>query len=382
MTNSILAKPATVLLIALAGVVVSGLLVFQGLSTQGHAAFNTNNLGISWGLAIVVYDYFLLTSTGLAMVATLAILFGGDTWAPVVKRCLWLALAGLAGGVAVLMLELGHPLRALWAIPTSLQVASPLFWKVLFVAAYVLLLLLLFARVRRAGGTADGARPLAVALLLVALGLTGLAGSVYGTMSMRSFWSSGDVPVAFIVESLLGGVAFMVFFSYLAYGLSQDGMPDELRRLINGPVPTALSLAIVFHGMFVLARTSIGLWSNAEGHEVWWHLIRSPLFHVEVWVGLALPLFLMVHPRLRSEGRMQVAAAFLVMVSLFISRYDYIMGGQLVPLFKGAWAPDLLHYAPSFTEWMLLLLAIFLANVVNAFGERVLGLSSGTPSQA
>jgi molybdopterin-containing oxidoreductase family membrane subunit len=382
MTSSILAKPATVLLIALAGVVVSGLLVFNGLSTQGHAAFNTNNLGISWGLAIVVYDYFLLTSTGLAMVATLAILFGGAIWAPVVKRCLWLALAGLVGGVAVLMLELGHPLQALWVIPASLQVASPLFWKVLFVAAYVLLLLLLFARVRRAGGTADGARPLAVALLLVALGVTGLAGSVYGTMSMRPFWSSGDVPVAFIVESLLGGVAFMVFFSYLAYGLSQDGMPKELRSLLNGPVPTALSLAIVFHGMFVLARTSIGLWSNAEGHEVWWHLIRSPLFHIEVWVGLALPLFLMVHPRLRTEGRMQIAAAFLVMVSLFISRYDYIMGGQLVPLFKGSWAPDLLHYVPSFTEWMLLLLAIFLANVVNAFGERVLGLSSGTPSQA
>jgi molybdopterin-containing oxidoreductase family membrane subunit len=70
------------------------------------------------------------------------------------------------------------------------------------------------------------------------------------------------------------------------------------------------------------------------------------------------------------------------MVSLFISRYDYIMGGQLVPLFKGAWAPDLLRYVPSFTEWMLLLLAIFLANVVNAFGERVLGLSSGRAARA
>jgi hypothetical protein len=31
---------------------------------------------------------------------------------------------------------------------------------------------------------------------------------------------------------------------------------------------------------------------------------------------------------------------------------------------------------------MLLLLAIFLANVVNAFGERVLGLSSGRAARA
>jgi molybdopterin-containing oxidoreductase family membrane subunit len=51
------------------------------------------------------------------------------------------------------------------------------------------------------------------------------------------------------------------------------------------------------------------------------------------------------------------------------------MGGQLVPLFKGSWAPDLLSYAPSLTEWALLLMAIFLANAVNAWGENRFQLS-------
>ncbi|CRI67723.1 putative Polysulphide reductase, NrfD (fragment part 2) [Thiocapsa sp. KS1] len=62
------------------------------------------------------------------------------------------------------------------------------------------------------------------------------------------------------------------------------------------------------------------------------------------------------------------------MNALLISRYEYIIGGQLVPLFKGSWAPALLSYAPSPTEWLLLLVAIFLSNAVNAFGEVTLRL--------
>ena len=82
-------------------------------------------------MPIIIYDYFLLTSTGLAMVAALTILFGGEAFRPIIKRTVWLALAGLAGGVAVLMLELGHPLLALWVIPTSFAFSSPLYWKML-----------------------------------------------------------------------------------------------------------------------------------------------------------------------------------------------------------------------------------------------------------
>jgi molybdopterin-containing oxidoreductase family membrane subunit len=62
------------------------------------------------------------------------------------------------------------------------------------------------------------------------------------------------------------------------------------------------------------------------------------------------------------------------MNALLISRYEYIIGGQLVPMFKGTWAPDLLSYMPSTTEWLLLLLAILVSNAINAFGELTLRL--------
>lgn len=375
MTAATIARPNTVLVAAAIGLLVTGGLALSGLMGKGHAALNTTSLGIYWGLPIVAYDFFLLTSTGLAMVASIALVFGARDFAVVAKRCVWLALAGLVGGVAVLALDLGHPLRAIYAIPFNFQVASPLFWKVLFVTAHVILLLVLFAKLSKPGWTPDSVRSLALAELIAALGVTVLAGSVYGTMTMRPFWSSGDVPVAFLAESMLGGIAFTMFFTYLAYGFDQNAMTPRLKALFTTELPAIFAMVIVVHALFVGARTVTGLYGNAEGLQVWQHIVRAPLFHVEVWVGLALPLVLMLREGTRRSGAAQILAAALVMVSLFIARYDYIIGGQMVPLFKGTWAPDLLVYRPSLTEWMLFLMAIFLANVVNAYGERSLGLS-------
>jgi Ni/Fe-hydrogenase subunit HybB-like protein len=308
------------------------------------------------------------------MVASLAILFGGEDFRPIVRRAIWLALAGLIGGVAVLMMELGHPLRALWAIPFSFAFSSPLYWKVMAVSFYVLSLLILLVRTMNAGWSMQSVRIYAVVTLVLALSVTAIAGVVYGSQSFRPFWASGDIPVAFIFESLLGGLAFIIFFSYLAYAFNPAAVPEAVRRLFDQRLSGLFALAIFIHLLFVLARMSSGLYGNAEGLQVWQHIATSPLFIVEVFIGLLLPLVLLMNPRTRTHPGAQIAAALLVMNALLISRYEYIIGGQLVPLFKGSWAPQLLSYAPSPTEWLLLLVAIFLSNAVNAFGEVTLRL--------
>lgn len=367
-------KELGTLILALIGVGIVGYLVLQTLGNQGHAAFNTTNLGVNWGLPIVVYDYFLLTSTGLAMIAALAILFGSETFRPIVKRAGWLALAGLAGGVVVLMLELGHPLRALVAIPTSFAFESPLYWKAMTIGVYVLALLILIARMLKTDWDAKALRAHAILILVLAMFITAAAGVVYGSNSFRPFWASGDIPVAFIFESLLGGLAFIYFFTYLAYAFDADAMPEGVKRLFNGALPGLFALAIFVHLLFVLARMVNGLYGNVEGLQVWQHLVTAPLFLAEIFIGLLLPLVLMLLAATRTRPWAQALAALLVMNALLISRYEYIIGGQLVPMFKGTWAPSLLSYTPSATEWLLLLLAILVSNAINAFGELTLRL--------
>jgi molybdopterin-containing oxidoreductase family membrane subunit len=372
--KEIAGKQLGIMLLALIGLLIAAGMAVNNLLVEGHAAYNTSNLGLFWGFPIVVYDYFLLTSTGLAMVASMALIFGGEDFRPIIRRALWLALAGLLGGVAVLMMELGHPLRALWAIPFSFAFSSPLYWKVMAVSFYVISLLILQARMLKADWRMQDLRINAMVTLALALGVTAIAGVVYGSQSFRPFWASGDIPVAFIFESLLGGLAFVFFFTYLAYAFNPAAMPVGVKRLFNDRLSNLLALAIFIHLLFVLARMSSGLYGNAEGLQVWQTLATSPLFFAEIIVGLLLPLVLLVNPSTRVRPWAQILAALLVMNALLISRYEYIIGGQLVPLFKGSWAPELLSYAPSPTEWLLLLVAIFLSNAVNAFGEVTLRL--------
>jgi hypothetical protein len=50
-----------------------------------------------------------------------------------------------------------------------------------------------------------------------------------------------------------------------------------------------------------------------------------------------------------------------------------------VALFKGSWAQGLLSYTPSLTEWAVLATTVFMANVVNAAGEKFLDLNGKRP---
>jgi molybdopterin-containing oxidoreductase family membrane subunit len=291
--------------------------------------------------------------------------FGIEEFRQIARRCLWLALAGLIGGVGILFLELGYPFRALIAGPTSFQTASPLFWKILLVGLYTLTLLAALLagddRLRRGEGSA-----LTTLLFALAVLISLVAGSVYGMMAMRPVWYGGEIPVSFLIESFLGGLAFAMFFTYLAHGFSADGMAASLRSLLGGKLATLLAIVIALHIAFVGGRAITGLWSNASGLEVWQHTVSQPLFHVGLWGCTVLPLLILMMPATRGQPMMQILAALLVMIGLFISRYEFIIGGQAVPLFKGSWVKGLIQYAPSMSEWALLLLGIGLANLVYA----------------
>ena len=359
------------LLVALALVVLGGGYVLYEVMQFGKVQFNTNNAGIFWGFAIVVYDYFLLTSTGLAMVASLYYVFGLEEFRPVARRCLWLALAGIIGGVAVLYMELGNPLVAIWAAPLNMQTASPLFWKILLVAGYSgLLALVLLGKINKREDTRS---PLMMLVAPLAFAITLVAGSIYGMMSMRPMWFGGEMPVVFLIESFMGALAFIVFFSHLKNGFDHDHMRPETRNLFEGTLARMLAIVIGLHFVLHAGRAVTGLWSNAEGLQIWEHMIAGPLFHIAMWGCIALPFVLMVKPSIRKNGMIQILASFLVMVGLLISRYEFIIGGQQVTLFKGTWAPEILSYSPSIGEWALLVLAVGLANTVYAFAAWKLG---------
>ena len=124
------------------GLVISLAVALMNLMTEGHASFNSASNGVTWGLPVVNYVFFALTSTGLTLVASLALVFGMKEFYPIAKRCVWGALVTLIIGFISLGLEIGNPIRMLWAIPTNMAVSSPMWWMGVLYGGYLFLLMI------------------------------------------------------------------------------------------------------------------------------------------------------------------------------------------------------------------------------------------------
>lgn len=352
----------------LAALVIGGGLALANLMSSGHAAFNTSSSGITWGLPVVGYVFFVLTSTGLTFVASLAMVFGFKEFYPIAKRCIWLAAVTLIAGFASLALELGHPFRMLWAVPLSFQYLSPMNWMGLFYAAYMVLLLLKFQKVNSGDWDSPRSMTLGIASFVTVVVAHGTLGSVFGAMAMRPMWYGPLVPLYFLLTAAVSGAAFAVMITYLTYG-NENNMPAKVKSLMQGAMPKVFAAVLGIVIVAMASRMMIGLWTNADGMQVWDHIVTSPWFWIEMVLIIAAFVMLL-------KGGSPFAPSVMVIVALFIGRYEFVISGQLVPLFKGAWVTGLIDYTPSITEWMIILMSMGIVLAGWAFGEKLLNLAA------
>ncbi|TVQ73013.1 MAG: polysulfide reductase [Chromatiaceae bacterium] len=347
-----------------------GLFIAFRLFTEGHAAFNVYSDGVVWGLPVSAYVFFVLSSTGLTFVASMAMIFGIQTFYPIAKRCVWLAIATLIAGFISLGLEIGNPLRMIWAIPLNMQIRSPMFWMGAFYFLYLALLVWKFTFLQRNDWSGKTSRNVGIASLVTVIIAHATLGLVFGMMAMRPFWYGSFVPVYFLATAALSGLAFATLFTYFSYGIRTQRMGSSMRMLMEQQLPKALLTVLGIVLVFNISRTITGLWSNnPEISLVMQYQVTTWLFHVEFWLGMILPFVLLLIPGLRSLPVVQMASAALILMAVFIGRYEYVVGGQLVPLWKGTWSQTLSTYSPSMAEWGLVVLGAGIGLLIYAFGS-------------
>ena len=351
--------------------------VFYMLFTEGHASFNTSSDGVNWGSAIATYVYFALISSGLTIIASLATVFGFKQFYPVAKRCIWLAIVTLIAGFTVLALELGHPFRMLWAVPSGMQIYSPMFWMGVFYVIDLGLLIVKFYLMWKEDWDSPFSHFIGIAGFIAVVLASGMLGLLFGSMAMRPMWFGSATSVFFILSGVLSGAAAIVFSVYLAYGFDTKNMPEQLRSLaLSDQLPKVFATLIGIVLVFLLTRIWVGLWSNQDGMEGFVALLNTPWFHLEVWVCLALPFLMMLSPSMQLAPKWQVTASILVLAGMFIERLQFIVAGQNVPMFKGTWMNSVTPYTPSLTESALVVVGISTALALYALGERLSNLSA------
>lgn len=364
-------------LLAASAIVLLASLAF-GLSqlvSSGHTSFNTSS-NLPWGQPIATYLYFALASSGLGLIASLPLVFGFKQFYPVAKRCIFLAFVVLISGMSVLALELGNVFRMLWAIPLNLQVQSAMFWMGIFYGLDLLFLLWKFSKLQGGEWDSKTSKQVGIASFIGVLLASGNLALIFGMMSMRPFWFDALMPIYFYFTGVTSGVAALVFFVYLAYGFQRDKMPSALQKLMTGAMPKVFAALIGGTLLFITVRAITGLYTNNPEVRLVWtdYLFASPLYYLALIFGLLVPFIIMLKANLRNRISIQVIVSGLVFLGLFAERFYFVVGGQVVPLFKGTWVPDLISYTPSATEWALTFIGWSLFFTLYLLGEKFLNL--------
>src|SRR3990167_8048786 len=324
--------------------------VFYMLFTEGHAAFNTSS-DMAWGVPIAFYLFFLLTSSGLSIIASLDSVFGLRVFYPIAKRAVFLSLLCLIVGFSLLALEIGRPFRMLLVLPFSFQIRSPMWWMGTFYSIDLVLLLIKFYLIHTGNWHSRFSHLVARLSFVICILAPGTLGLVFGMMAMRPAWFSNVMPMYFILTGFTPALSFLLFFTSLLP--SDETKAPNVNYLYHEVLPRLFFIALLAVIGTRFGQIITGLWSNYEGMEANWLQLQSPFFWIEIVAGLALPTVLMAFDSINRLPLVQFVAASLFNIGIFFSRVELLIMGQKVPLFKGYWA-GYVEYWPSATEWMLL----------------------------
>jgi Ni/Fe-hydrogenase subunit HybB-like protein len=359
------------------------LLVLVGLGsahymeTHGHVVTGMNN-HVVWGLPHVFAIFMIVAASGVLNVASIGSVFGQPVYKPRAPLSGLLCLAMLAGGLMVLMLDLGRPERLIVAA-THYNPRSVFAWNVLLYsgmfAIVALYLWTMFERSLNRHSKAAG-----VAALIWRFVLTTGTGLIFGFLVARQAYASALLAPLFIVLSFAWGLAVFLIVQWAMYAWNEQQLDPSIQRrmarLLGLFVAAAFYLVVVYHltNLYFARQAAFEAFILRDGG----------VFPLLLWGGYAaagtlLPLLLLFHPRLGGP-RATLLAAALVVAGALAWLYVFIIGGQAFPLeiFPGHVASSsfgdgaIAHYVPRGPEWLLGLGGIGAAFVLTTIGVRVL----------
>lgn len=350
------------------------------MEERGHVVTGMDNQ-VAWGLPHVFAIFLIVAASGVLNVASVGSVFGQAAYKARGRLTGLLSMAMLAGGLMVLMLDLGRPERVIVAA-TNYNFRSMFAWNVLLygglAAVVALYLWTMFERRFNAWS-----RPAGIAVLVWRFVLTAGTGSIFAFLVARQAWGSALLPPLFIVMSFSWGMAVFLVVQAALYGWNRRTLDPavgrRLARLLGIFVAASLFLVAVQHltgSYFAKQQAFQAFVLLGQG--------GGGVFALLFWggyvgLGSLLPLVLLLHPRL-GGARAATAAAALVVLGAFAWLYVFIVGGQAFPLdiFPGRQVSSsfadgaVAAYAPAWPEWLLGIGGVGAAFLLTVVGVRVL----------
>lgn len=367
-----------ILLVSLAGIIMIGGLSAHHMETHGHVITGMNNQ-IVWGLPHVFAIFLIVAASGALNVASVASVFGKVEYKPLARLSALLALALLAGGLGVLVLDLGRPDRLLVAM-TTYNFKSIFAWNIfLYTGFFVIVGIYMWWMMdypmmkysKKAG----------LAAFIWRLILTTGTGSIFGFLVARSAYDTAMLAPMFIIMSFAFGLASYLLVLMAAYKWTERPLGDyilnKLRNLLGVFVASILYFVAVYHvtNLYATEHHAVEKFLLMDGG------IYTQLFWiVQVILGGLVPLALIYAPQFKNCRRSLIAACSLVLIGGMAQVYVILVGGQAFPLemFPGMEVSSSFfdgvvgEYVPSIWETLLGFSGVALSLLIVTVGIAIL----------
>jgi molybdopterin-containing oxidoreductase family membrane subunit len=364
-------------LAALGGLVLAaGLGAAYFMEEHGHVVTGMTNQ-VVWGTPHVFAIFLIVAASGVLNVASVGSVFGKVAYKGRAPLAGLLCLAMLAGGLMVLMLDLGRPDRMIVAA-TNYNPTSMFAWNVfLYSGMTAIVAMYLWTLMERRMNPYSKAA--GVAAFVFRLILTTGTGAIFAFLVARQAYGSALLPPLFIVLSFAWGLAVFLPVQAAMYAWAGRTLPEDverrMRRLLGVFVAAALYFVFAYH-------LTNGYFAKQAGFERF-ILLEGGVYPALFWIGYValgsvVPLVLVYRPA--GGARSALAASVLTLAGALCLLYVFIIGGQAYPLdlFPGATVTStfldgtVASYAPSLPEVLLGVGGVAAAFLTTLVGARVL----------
>jgi molybdopterin-containing oxidoreductase family membrane subunit len=359
-------------------VMLIGLLAVWHMEHEGHYVTGMTNQ-IVWGMPHVFAVFLIVAASGALNVASVASVFRKEEYEPLARLSGLLAIALLAGGLVVLLLDLGRPDRLIVAM-TYYNFKSIFAWNIfLYTGFFAIVGIYIWFmmdhnmyRYKKSAG---------LAAFVWRLILTTGTGSIFGFLVARSAYDAALMAPMFIIMSFSFGLAVFILVLMASYHWTGrelgDGILSRLRNLLGVFVAAVLYFVAVYHltNLYITEHHGVEKFILMEGGQF------TKVFWIgQIILGGLVPLALIYAPGVRNSRKTLTVICALIITGGLSTMYTVIIGGQAYPLeiFPGYEVSSTFFdgvindYTPSVYEIALGVGGVAVSLVIVAFVLKVL----------
>ncbi|WP_319823945.1 NrfD/PsrC family molybdoenzyme membrane anchor subunit [Thalassovita sp.] len=356
---------------------------------HGHAVTGMTNQ-VVWGLPHVFAIFLIVAASGALNVASMASVFDKTHCKPLARLSGVLAMALLAGGLAVLVLDLGRPDRLIVAM-TTYNFSSIFAWNVLLYTGFLgIVAVYLFAQMSRSVSYGIVKR-MGLLAFLWRLALTTGTGSIFGWLVARPGYDAAVMAPLFIAMSFSFGLAVFLIVLTVLFRLSERPLSDALLQRFGRLLAIFAGVVLYFTAVRHLTNLYAAEHAGFEAFILSGGSVYTWMFWGgQVVLGGLLPIAVLFSPGFGQTRQGVMLACGLVIVGGLAHLYQIVIGGQVypMPLFPGHVVASgfgdggVASYVPRWPELALGLGGVAIALLATGVGAKVLRILPTSLSDA